>query len=224
MGIRPQKNLSPDSQFAQDALEQTEIIFQDVRKNAMQAYIKYKANYDEKPMPQNWNKPITSLYYSQKQIIKGVKFLLQIFSGLDHILLKRCYPTIIVWYAKLALIRRKFFIEWGYDKSHLANRYQTYQSHHANGNQTPRLSSHITIFTLEQGSVNMMSQYLTAITITWQHLVHPKLQYDPNIQLMKWRTLRESYQEIPQKICLSQMDHMTEGTWITTRSLMRIRV
>ena len=29
-------------------LEQTEIIFQDVRKNAMQAYIKYNAYYDEK--------------------------------------------------------------------------------------------------------------------------------------------------------------------------------
>ena len=43
MGVRPQKNPSPDSQIAQDVLEQTEIIFQDVRKNAMQAYIKYKA-------------------------------------------------------------------------------------------------------------------------------------------------------------------------------------
>ena len=48
MGIRPQKNLSPDSQIAQDVLEQLEIIFQDVRKNAMQAYIKYKAYYDKK--------------------------------------------------------------------------------------------------------------------------------------------------------------------------------
>ena len=48
IGIRPQKILSPDSQVAQDVLEQTEMIFQDVRKNAMQAYIKYKAHYDKK--------------------------------------------------------------------------------------------------------------------------------------------------------------------------------
>ena len=47
-GIRPQKIPSPDSQIAQDLLEQTEMIFQDVRKNAMQAYIKYKAYYDKK--------------------------------------------------------------------------------------------------------------------------------------------------------------------------------
>ena len=41
-GILPQKIPSPDSQIAQDVLEQMEIIFQDVRKNAMQAYTKYK--------------------------------------------------------------------------------------------------------------------------------------------------------------------------------------
>ena len=45
MGIRPQKIPPPDSQIAQDVLEQTETIFQDVRKKAMQAYIKYKAAY-----------------------------------------------------------------------------------------------------------------------------------------------------------------------------------
>ena len=48
MDIRPQKNPPPDSQIAQDVLEQTETIFQDVRKNAMQAYTKYKAYYDRK--------------------------------------------------------------------------------------------------------------------------------------------------------------------------------
>ena len=128
MGIRPQKNPSPDSQIAQDVLEQTEIIFQDVLKNVMQAYIKYKAYYDKKkPMPRNWNRPILCFYYSQKQITKGVKFPLQIFAGSDHLLLKRCYQRIIIWFAKLALITRKFFIELGYDNSHPANRYQTYQ-------------------------------------------------------------------------------------------------
>ena len=48
MGIRPQKTSSPDTEIAQDVLEQTEAIFQDVRENAMQAYIKYKASYHKK--------------------------------------------------------------------------------------------------------------------------------------------------------------------------------
>ena len=43
MGIGPQEIPPPDSQIAQDVLEQTETIFQDVRKNTMHAYIKYKA-------------------------------------------------------------------------------------------------------------------------------------------------------------------------------------
>ena len=48
LGIRPQQQPIPTSQFVQDILEQTEMIHQNVRKNAMQAYIKYKAYYDKK--------------------------------------------------------------------------------------------------------------------------------------------------------------------------------
>ena len=48
MGTRPQQQPIPTSQIAQDVLDQTEMIHQDVRKNAMQAYIKYKAYYDKK--------------------------------------------------------------------------------------------------------------------------------------------------------------------------------
>ena len=40
MGIRQKKIPSPDSQIAQNVLERTEMNFQDVRKNAMQAYNK----------------------------------------------------------------------------------------------------------------------------------------------------------------------------------------
>ena len=45
-GTRPQNNSSPDSVIAQDDLDQTEMIFQDVRRNAIQAYIKYTAYFD----------------------------------------------------------------------------------------------------------------------------------------------------------------------------------
>ena len=48
LGIRPQHQPICTSQIAQDILEQTEMIHQDVRKNTMQAYIKYKAYYDKK--------------------------------------------------------------------------------------------------------------------------------------------------------------------------------
>ena len=48
LGIRPQQQPIPTSQIAQEVLEQTEMIHQDVRKNTMQAYIKYKAYSDKK--------------------------------------------------------------------------------------------------------------------------------------------------------------------------------
>ena len=49
LGIRPQQQPIPTSQIAQEVLEQTETIHQDVRKNTMQAYVKNKENYDKKP-------------------------------------------------------------------------------------------------------------------------------------------------------------------------------
>ena len=48
LDIRPQHQLIPTSQIAQDVLDQTEIIHQDVRKNAIQAYIKFTAYYAKK--------------------------------------------------------------------------------------------------------------------------------------------------------------------------------
>ena len=48
LGIRPQQQLIPTSRIVQDVLDQTEMIHQDVRKIAMQAYIKYKAYYYKK--------------------------------------------------------------------------------------------------------------------------------------------------------------------------------
>ena len=48
LGNRPQHQPIPTSQIAQEVLEQTEKIHQDIRKNIMKAYIKYKAHYDKK--------------------------------------------------------------------------------------------------------------------------------------------------------------------------------
>ena len=45
IALRPHKPSGPNAQTAQDVLEQTEITLQDVRKNAMQAYLKHKAYY-----------------------------------------------------------------------------------------------------------------------------------------------------------------------------------
>ena len=48
LGIRPQQQPIPTLQIAQEVVEQTGMIHQDVRRKIMQAYIKYKAYYDKK--------------------------------------------------------------------------------------------------------------------------------------------------------------------------------
>ena len=48
MGIGPQKTPTSNTQSAEDVLTQTEMIFQDVCKDTMQAYNQYKAYYDKK--------------------------------------------------------------------------------------------------------------------------------------------------------------------------------
>ena len=48
MGIHQRKMPAPNIQSAEDVLKQMEMIFHDVRKNTVQAYIKYKAYYDKK--------------------------------------------------------------------------------------------------------------------------------------------------------------------------------
>ena len=90
MGIRPLKTPPLDSQIAQDVLEQTESIFRDVRKMPCEPISNTKRNMIGKQTPQNSNNPITSLYYSRKQITKRLKSPLQTFAGSGHIILKRC--------------------------------------------------------------------------------------------------------------------------------------
>ena len=108
--IHPQKVQTPNSQTAQNMLEQTEMICQGVRKNAMQAYIEYKAYYDKKGNASKRKKKNIFRSYSRKQLTKEAKFPLQIFVGFDLTLLKGCYQTAYIWCAKLAPLRRKRFI------------------------------------------------------------------------------------------------------------------
>ena len=46
--FRPQQAPIPISQIPRDVLDQAEMNYQDVRRKAMQAYIKYEAYYDTK--------------------------------------------------------------------------------------------------------------------------------------------------------------------------------
>ena len=111
IGIRPQEVPPPDPQIAQDVLEQTETIFQDVRKNTMQAYIKYKAYYDRKANASKLKKADYHFILQPKADHQGSKIPFTDFRWIGPYIIEKVLPTIFIWYAKSALTSCKSFIE-----------------------------------------------------------------------------------------------------------------
>ena len=157
MGIRPQKIPPPDSKIAQNVLEQTETFFQDVKKNAMQAYLKYKAYYDRKANASKLKIADYVFILQPKADHQGSKIPLTDFRWIGPYIIEKVFRKIST--NKTQLLHRM--------SPHPANRYQTYQSHNVSGNQTQKLSLHTMICTPGRGNVNTTSHYLTAIIIIW---------------------------------------------------------
>ena len=92
MGIRSEKLSAANAQIAPKVNEQR---FQDIRRNAMQAYIKYKAYYDKKAL-QYLKNAFMFLCYNRKHIIKAVEVFPQSSVGMVPTSLKRfCQIKII---------------------------------------------------------------------------------------------------------------------------------
>ena len=126
LGVRPQQQPIPTSKISQDVLHQTEMIHQDVSKNAMQAYIKYKAYYDKMANYSKLKEADFEYVLQSKADHQGSKFHFQNFDGLTRRILKKYYQITIIWYAKLAITKRKCFIGWECVSSHPANHGLTY--------------------------------------------------------------------------------------------------
>ena len=183
MGIRPQQIPPLDSQIGRDVLEQTETIFQDVRKNAMQAYLKYKAYYDRKANASKLKKADYVLILQPKADHQGSKIPFTDFRWIGPYIIEKVLPNNNYLVRKIGTNKTQILHRMRLRQFTPANRHQTYQSHNAGGNQTQKLSLLTTICMPGRGNVNMTSQYLTVTTIIWQHPIHPRLQYNRNRQL-----------------------------------------
>ena len=130
----------------------------------------------KRPTFQHSKKKIMYTSYSRKRIIKGVKLLLQNFGGLALTLLKKCYLTTFICYAKLAPTRRKCFIVCQCVNSHPANPQLIYESRHKNENLIRKWAPNTMICMPERGSVNTKSQFLTTRILMQRLEIHPKFQ------------------------------------------------
>ena len=67
-------NIAPTTDFAEELLRRTKILYDETKKNVMKSYIKYKKFYDKKAKASPLKKKITALYFSQKRTTKGQKY------------------------------------------------------------------------------------------------------------------------------------------------------
>ena len=145
---------------------------------------------------QSSKKHIMYKSYSQKRIIKRAK---QNFGGLARTLLKRCYRTTIIWYAKLAPTRCKCFVVWECVSAHPANHQLTYESSHKNINPIWMWALNTIICMPEPGSMIMNSQFLKLKIITQRHPIPKKFKSRLIYQLRKGRTHQEPHTSVPRK-------------------------
>ena len=93
LGIRLQQQDIPTSQIAQEGLEQTEMIHQDVRKNTMQAYIKYKPYYDKKANASNLKEADYLNILQPKADHQGSKIPFTVFRWIGPYIIEKALPN-----------------------------------------------------------------------------------------------------------------------------------
>ena len=186
LGMRPQHQPIPTSQIAQEVLEQTEMIHQDVRKNNMQAYIKYKAYYDKKANTSKLKEADYVYILQPKADHQGSKIPFTEFRWIGPYIIEKVLPNINYLVRKIGTnktqvlhrMRMRQFTPRQPPADITVNP-QEYKS-------DPELSlHHFIIYMQERGSTIMIGQFLTMRTIMRCHLIHKKFQYSLIFQRRK---------------------------------------
>ena len=125
-------------------------------------------------------------------------------------ILRRCYRTTIIWYAKLAPTRCNCFIVCECVSSHPANPQLTYESRHKKINPIRMWPSNTMICMQERGNMTMNSQFLTPRTKIQRHPIRTKFQYSLTCQLRNWGTHQEPHTSVPQKFSLKRTNPVTQ--------------
>ena len=166
LGIRPQQAPIPTSWKARDVLDQTQMIYQDVSRNAVQANIRHKACYDKKAKASKLKEADYVYVLQIKADLQGSKIPFREFCWIFPYKLKTCYRITNIWYAKLALTKRKCCIACECITSHPANPYLIYKSRHKSGYAVRKSDSNMMICMLECGSGNKNSRNSTSKMLT----------------------------------------------------------
>ena len=185
LGIRPQQQPIPTSQIAQDVLDQTEMIHEDVRKNTMQAYIKYEAYYDKKANASKFQEADYVYILQPKADHQGSKIPFTELRWMGPYIVEKVLPN------NNYLVRKI-----GTDKTQVHHRMRMRQftprqppaDIQVNPHEykpDPEVSIITTICMQERGSVIMNSQFLTMEIMVQRSPTRTKFQYSLTCQPRK---------------------------------------
>ena len=198
LGIRPQQQPIPTSQIAQDILEQTEMIHQDVRKNTMQAYIKYKAYYDKKANASKLKEADYVYILQPKADHQGSKIPFTEFRWVGPYIIEKALPNNNYLVRKIGTNKTQLLHRMRMRQFTPANHQQTSQSSRKIINPIPKWILITTIFMQGRGSMISSSQFSTPRTTTRRHPIHEKFQYSLIFQRRKWGTRKEPHECSPE--------------------------
>ena len=185
LGIRPQQQPIPTSQIAQDVLDQTEKIHQDVRKNAMQAYIKNKDYYDKKAHASKLKQAEYVHILQPKVDHQGSNISFTEFKWIGPYIIEKVLPNNNYLVRKICT--NKTQVLHGMKMRQFTPRQppaditvkpQEYKS-------DPEVSLNTTICMKCRGSTILSNQFLTLGTIMQRHLIHKKIRYSLIFQRRK---------------------------------------
>ena len=200
----PTANKIPTSQSAQDILDQTQMIHQDVRRIVMQAHIKHEAYYDKKANVSK-RKEADNVYFLQpKADHQRSKIQFTEFQWIDPYIIKKVLPN------------NNLVCKIGTNKTQvlLCIRMRQFTSRQPipDIRITPQewkpdpevmicmmISSNMMICMLQRGSVNMNNQFSTPKVTIQLHPIHPKFQYSLIYQPRKRGTHQELHWSVSRK-------------------------
>ena len=204
LGIRQQQQPISTSQIAQEILDQTEMIHQDVRKNTMQAYIKYKAYYDKKANASKLKEADYVYILQPKADHQGTKIPFTEFRWVGPYIVEKSLPNNNYLVCKI-----------GTNKTQLLHRIRMRQF-------TPRQppaditvkpheykSDPEVIYMRGRGSTILSNQFSTPRTTMRRHPINEKSQYGLIFQRKKWGTHEEPHTSVPQKMLPQQITQAT---------------
>ena len=159
LGLRFNPNITPTTDFAEELLRRTQILFDKTKKNVMQSYIKYKKYYDKKAKASPLKEKDYCFILQPKADHQGSKIPFRDFRWIGPYLVEKFYRTIIPLSGNLIQTKLKSYTESASENTTLKNLLKT-TIRKLNGRLTIVSLSHKMIYIQLHGKRNLVDTYL----------------------------------------------------------------